>query len=72
MLEVEADLPGKRAGRHVVRAAERGKEVVQRVLVRQIDHREADAPFVPVAVEQVVVAHREVKQVPRKTLVRIS
>ena len=48
-----------------MRPAESGKEVVQRQLVGQVDHGEAQAPLVAVAIEQVIVAHARVKQVAR-------
>ena len=55
MLEVEAQLHGFRARCHKVRAAERGQKIVERLFVRQVDHREAQAPLVAIAVEQVVI-----------------
>src|ERR1700728_23767 len=65
-LEVEAQLHGFAAWRYVVRAAERGQEIVQGGLVGQVDNREAQAPLVPVAVEEVVLAHGGVEQVSRR------
>ena len=62
-LEVEADLAGYGTRRDVVRAAEGREEVVEHVIVRQVDYGEAHTPFVPIAVEQIVVADGEVKQV---------
>jgi len=44
-----------------VRAAERGEEVVQRILVGQVDHGEPQTPLVPVAVKQIVFADGNVK-----------
>ena len=58
----ETQLSGKGARRDVVRAAEGGEEVVERVLVGQIDDRELRAPLVPVAMEDVVVAHGEIEE----------
>lgn len=43
---MKADLGGLRARRHVMRAAEGGKEVIQRHFVGQIDHRESQADLV--------------------------
>ena len=62
-LKVEAQLHRLRPRRHVVRAAEGGKEVVERHFVGQVDDREAQAPFVAITVEQVVVANGNIKQV---------
>src|SRR5277367_4185351 len=62
-LEVEAELHGFRPRRHVVRAAERREEVIQRGLVGDVDGRKAQAPLVPIAMEQIVVAHRDVEQI---------
>jgi len=70
-LEVEAQLHGFGPRGHVVRPAERGKEVVQRNFIRQVDDREAQAPFVPVAVEEVVIAHAGIKQAARGDPLRI-
>jgi hypothetical protein len=61
LLEVESDLSRKRPRRYVVRATEGGEEVVQRLLVRHIDGREAQTPPVVVAAEEVVVPHTDVK-----------
>ena len=44
-----------------MRAAERGQVVVEGFFIRYVDHRDASAPFVPVAAEEVVVAHGEIK-----------
>jgi len=71
LLKVEAELDALCSRRHVVRAAERGEEVVQRGLVGQVDHREAQTPLVPVAVEQIVFADGNVKQVTRSDARRI-
>lgn len=70
-LEVETQLHRLRSRRYIMRAAERGNEVVQRLVVSQIDHREAQAPFVAVAIEQIVLAHGNVEQVPRSDALRI-
>ena len=62
---MEAQLRRQRARRHVVRSAEGGKEVIERHLVGHVDGRKPQAPLVTVAVEQVVVAHRDVEQIAR-------
>ena len=64
-LEVKSELSRQRAGRHIVRPAEGGKEVIQRRLVRQIDRRKAETPLIPFALEQVVIAHREIEETSR-------
>ena len=53
---MEADLPRDSTRRDVVRPAERGKEVVENVVVRKVDDRETGAPLVTVAVEEIVVS----------------
>ena len=64
-LEVEADFSGQRAWRNVVRAAERGQEIVEYVVVGYVDHRQTRAPFVAVAAgaEYIVIAEGYVEQV---------
>ena len=57
-LEVETDFSRDRPRRDVVRAAERREEVVEGVVVGQVDHGHAGAPFVAVAAEEVVVSDR--------------
>lgn len=49
-----------------MRAAEGREKVVERVVIGEINHRKLNAPFVSVAVEEVVVADRKIKQVPRR------
>jgi len=46
-----------------MRSAKRGKEVVEREVVGQVDHFQPRAPLVAVSVEDVVVAHSEIKQI---------
>lgn len=65
VLEVEAQLRRHRARRHIVRAAEGRKEVVQRFLVGDVDHGQCQAPTVVIPVEQIVVAYRQVEQIAR-------
>ena len=62
-LEVEPKFRRQRSRRHVVRPAEGGEEVVECILVRQVDDGELRAPFVFVAVEQVVMADGEIEQI---------
>ena len=54
-----------------MRPAERGKEIVKCGLVRQVDDREAQAPLVVVAAEQVIIAHAGIEQVTRLDARRI-
>lgn len=66
VLEVETDFRRQRAWRYVVRAAEGGKEVVERVFVGDVDGGKLRAPFEAFAVEEVVVADRDVEQITRR------
>ena len=70
-LEVESNLRGQGSRRHIVRPAERGKEVVKRVLVSDVDRRELQAHLVFVSLENVVVPDGDVKQTPRRDARRI-
>ena len=63
-LEMESDGRGDGARRHIVGSAEGREEVVQRFLVGQIDDCQARAPFISVAVEDVVVADGGVEKAP--------
>ena len=69
--ETDADLELHGPRRHEVRAAERRQEVVERVLVRQVDHGEPGADLRPARVEQVVHTDPEVEQVARRDAGRI-
>jgi hypothetical protein len=69
--EVEGQLHCLGPRRHVVRPAEGGKEIVQRLLVCQVDNREAEAPLVAVGIKEVVMAHANVEQVPWRNALRI-
>ena len=64
-LEAVADLPGKRARGNVVRARERGEEVVQRVLVGDVDGGKPQADLVLIAMEEVVLADGDVEEAAR-------
>lgn len=66
-LEVETDGASDCARRDVMRAAEGGKEVVEREVVGQVDHFHASAELVAIVmeVEDVVVAKGQIEQAPR-------
>src|ERR1700679_3173942 len=54
-LEGEADLARHGSRSHVVRAAERRQEVVESIFIREVNDRDASAPFVTVPVKEIVV-----------------
>ena len=56
---MEADLNG-----YMVRAAERGKELVERKIVRQVDNGELCTQFVLLAMEQAVMANGKIEKAP--------
>ena len=62
-LEMEAEFGRHRSRRDVVRSAEGGKEIVERRFVGHVDNCEASAPTEAIAVKQIVVANRKVKEV---------
>ena len=62
-LEVKRDGSGKAPRCDIMRTAERRQKIVQHVRVGQVDHLEPRAPFVMVAMEQVVVSDRDIEQV---------
>ena len=62
-LERHAELDLIRAWRHEVCAAERGQEVVEGVLVRQIDQAEAQLCLSLAPVKQIVHAETQIKEV---------
>src|ERR1700733_3936537 len=70
-LEVETNLCRHGARRNVVGSAEGGEEVVQRVLVGDVDGSQAETPFVPVAIEEVVLADGGVEQAPFRNARRV-
>ena len=70
-LKVETDLPSERTRCDIVCPAEGRKEVVKRIFVGQINRRQARAQFVLVAVEQVVMADRDIEEIPRRDARRI-
>ena len=60
-LEMETQLSSERTRCDIVRAAEGGEEVVQRLLVRHIDGSEAQTLSVVITAKEVVVTHTDVK-----------
>src|SRR5580692_8496457 len=70
-LKVEAQLRRLAAWRDVVGSAKGGEEVVQREFICQVNDRKAEAPLVPVPVEEVVLAHGEVKEAARLDPLRV-
>jgi hypothetical protein len=68
---VEAELDRLSTWRYKVRASEARKEVIQRYFVGHVDHCEAQAPTVSVAVKQVIFSHRDVEKVSRLDPIRI-
>ena len=72
-LEVEAEFHGFAPRRDVMGAAEGGKEVVQRLFVRQIDDGESEADLVSLRfeVKHVVIADAQIKQMAGQDARRI-
>ena len=68
---MEADRRRDGARRNIVRSAEGRKEVVERLFVGQVDHRQTRAPLVLVAVEDIVVSDRDVEEIARRDARRI-
>src|ERR1700679_78213 len=64
-LEVEAQLRRHGARRNVVGSTEGGEEVIERVFVGDVDGSQAEAPFVAVALEEVVLTNRRVEKATR-------
>src|SRR5450755_2893109 len=69
--EVEPNLRRQRSRRDVMCPAERGKEVVERIFVRNVDGCEPQAHLVLVALEYVVMPDRDIEQVSRRDARRI-
>src|SRR5271154_6640839 len=59
---MEAYLGRQGARCDVVRAAEGGEEVIESVLVGDVDACETEAPFVFIAIEEIVLADRGVEE----------
>jgi hypothetical protein len=53
---MESDLARNRPRRYIVRATKGGEEVVEHVIIGKVDHGNARAPLVFLAVEDVVIA----------------
>ena len=70
-LEAKPELHGCGAWRHVMRSTKGGKEIIDRVLVCHVDHSKPQIPLVVVAMKDVVVADRQVKQAPWLDSLRI-
>src|SRR5579872_2786007 len=68
---MEAQLRRVCPWRDIVRPAEGGEEVIQRLAIGQVDYGEAQAPFITVAAEQVVLADAGVEQVAGGDSLRI-
>ncbi len=68
---MKTDGRGQRARRNIMRSAERGKEIVECLFVRQIDNFQAGAPLIPVGIKQVVISQGDVEQVARLNSLRI-
>ena len=64
-LKVETHLGRVGSRRNEMGSTESREEVVERDLVGQIDNREAQAPLIAISVEEIVFAHRHIKQIPR-------
>ena len=62
--KMKPNLGGYSTRGDVMRAAEGRKEVVKHVVVRQVDDGQLRAPFVLIAVEEVIVAHGEIEEIP--------
>lgn len=69
--KMKPNLGGYSTRSDVVRAAESRKEIVKHVVVRQVDDGQLRAPFVPIAVEEIIVAHGEIEEIPRRDARRI-
>ena len=65
-LEVKAKLSSERTRRDVMRPAEGGKEVVQRVFVGQVDRGKLETHLVLIAAEDVVVPDGNVEKATRR------
>ncbi len=68
---MEAEVDGFRARCHVVRTAEGGQEIVNGCFVGQVDDGKPQTPFVAIAVEEIVVANRKIKEISRLNAWRI-
>jgi hypothetical protein len=71
-LEVEGDFACDCARSYIVRAAECGEEVIQRVLIRNVDRGEIEVDLVAVGVEEVAFAKGHIEQVARGDARRVE
>ena len=62
-LEVKANFCCQRPRSDVVRSAEGGEEVVERVFVAHVHRRKTETPLVLVAVKEIVFANRGVEEI---------
>ena len=68
---MEPDLSRQRTRRYVVRAAEGREEIVNSILVGDVNAREGETPLIAFALEEVIIAHRNVEQMPWSNARRI-
>ena len=71
-LEVEPQLCRVGPRGDEVRSTEGGEEVIERHLIRDVDHGKAQTPLVTVAAEEVVVPDTDIKQMTRSDPRRIA
>src|SRR5579864_624256 len=71
LLKVERHFGRKRARRHVMRAAKRRKEVVERVLVGDVNGRQLQAYLVVISLENIVMPDGDVEKIPCRDARRI-
>ena len=69
--KIQRDFRCHGARRDVVRAAERGQKVIERVLVGDVDGGEVDVGLVALLVEDVVLAKRGIEEVARRNALRV-
>ena len=55
-----------------MRPAEGRQKVIECDLVGQVDGSQTQTPFIPIAAEEIIVAHRHIKQIPRFNAGRIE
>ena len=72
VLEVKAQFASDGTGAYKVRPAEGGEEIVKCFLVGEVNDGHACTPSEAIAVKQIVVAHRDVKQVAWRDARRIE
>lgn len=62
---MEPELRRVRSRRNKVGATKCRKEVIQRGFIRDVDGVQLQAPFVAIAMKEIIVSHRYIKQVAR-------